>query len=183
MQAAMTLVRMALSLLVPGLLTSAAFAQTGKPVESITGATLEQYRGEYGQSPLCSNDEITLWSCQAKGRVFSLCSSPGASRTTGYLQYRASTAGKLVFAYPVKRMPPLGMFKYNSSANGDASVEFSNDGYGYTLVDPLRERSFIEVVATGPSRKTTTITCGPNQTLQVNYTMRLMHDFGIWASD
>jgi len=179
----MPLRRSALLLLVPGLLTSAAFAQKSTPVESITGATLDQYRGEYGQSPLCAKDEITLWTCQANKRVFSLCSSPTASRTTGYLQYRASNAGKVVFVYPAKKTPPAGAFNYVPAANGDATVEFTNNGYQYTLIDPLRERSYLDVLAPGASGKTTRIACGPNQTLQVNYTMRLMHDFGIWARD
>lgn len=50
-------------------------------------------------------------------------------------------------------------------------------------MDPLRDRSSIEVQAPGPSGKRTTIACGANQTLQVNYTMRLMHDFGIRTDD
>ena len=158
-------------------------AQAHTPVASITQATLDQYRDQYGQSPICTKDELTLWSCETGKRVFSLCSSQTATRTTGYLQYRASSAGKVTFTYPATKVPPLGLFKYDSYPNGNASIEFTNKGYHYSLVDQLRDRSSIVVSTPGASEKETEITCGPNQTLQVNYTMRLMHDFGVWADD
>ena len=85
--------------LVLGLSTSTVFAQAHGPVPSITDATLDQYRDMYQESPLCTKAEITLWSCETGKRVFSLCSSPVVTRTTGYLQYRASNAGKPTFAY------------------------------------------------------------------------------------
>lgn len=163
-----------------GLTTSTVLAQAGAPVSSITDATLDQYRDMYQQSPLCTKAEITLWSCETRKRVFSLCSSPVVTRTTGYLQYRVSDAGKLTFAYPATKIPPLGLFKYNSFGNGNASIEFTNNGYHYRLQDPLRDRSSIVVSAPGASGKETKISCGPNQTLQVNYTMRLMYDSGVW---
>ena len=164
-----------------GLCASTALAQA--PVSSITQATLEQYRDQYGQSPVCAKEEITLWRCTTKRREFALCSSPTVTRATGYLQYRVADAGKLSFVYPAKKAPPLGLFKYDSYPNGDASLEFTNQGYRYSLVDSLREQSVIFVAAPGPSGKETKITCGPNQTLQVNYTMRLMHDAGVWTDD
>lgn len=173
----------ALALVACGLTPSLVGAQDHTLLPSIAGAAYAQYRGEYGQSPVCMKDEITLWSCATKQRVFSLCSSQTGSRTTGYLQYRASDAGKLTFVYPATKMPPLGLFKYNASANGDAFIEFSNKGYQYRLGDPLRGASVIEVSSLATPAKTTTIACGPNQTLQVNYSMRLMHDFGVWNDD
>ena len=108
----------ALLFLVLGLTTLTALAQAHVPVPSITDATLDQYRDMYQQSPLCTKAEITLWSCETKKRVFSLCSSPVVTRTTGYMQYRASNAGQLTFAYPAIKTPPLGLFKYNSFGNG-----------------------------------------------------------------
>jgi hypothetical protein len=151
------------------------------PVSSITNATWPRYSDMYQQSPLCSADEITLWSCGTGKRVYSLCSSHAVTRTSGYMQYRASSGGKVVFTYPTEKKPPLGSFIYNSFGNGNASVEFTSNGYGYTLVDPLRGKSSISVSAPAPSGKQTEIECGANQTLQVNYTMRLMYDSGIWA--
>ena len=164
-----------------GLSASTALAQA--PVSSITQATLDQYREHYGKSPVCAKDEITLWSCTTKRREFALCSSPTVTRTTGYLQYRVVDAGKLSFAYPEKTVPPLGKFTYNSYPNGDASLEFTNKGYRYSLVDPLRDQSSIIVAAPGPSGKDTENSSGLNQTLQVNYIMRLMHDAGVWSGN
>lgn len=65
--------------LVLALTTSTVLAQANKPAASITEATLDQYRGKYLESPLCSKDEITLWTCETNKRIFSLCSSPVAS--------------------------------------------------------------------------------------------------------
>lgn len=162
------------------LVATPVLAQVSTPVSSITNATWKQYRAEYRQSPLCSKDEITLWSCEAGKRVYSLCSSQVVNRSSGYMQYRASSRGKIVFIYPPEKRPPLGLFTYASSANGDAYVEFTSGEYGYTLADPLRGESAIFVSALGPSRKETEIRCQGNQTLQVNYTMRLMYDSGVW---
>jgi len=173
----------AVLLLVLGLTSSTVLAQAHTPVSSITQASLDQYRDQYHQSPVCTKDELTLWSCETNKRVFSLCSSQTATRTKGYLQYRASTAGKVTFTYPATKVSPLGLFKYESYPNGNASIEFTNNGYHYSLMDPLRDRSSIVVTAPGASGKETEIACGPNQTLQGNYTMRLMHDFGIWTDN
>ncbi len=99
------------------------------------------------------------------------------------MQYRASNGGKLTFTFPSLKKPPLGLFKYTSFVNGDASIEFANDGYQYALVDPLRGKSSIFVTAPGSPERTTVIQCEANQTLQVNYTMRLMYDSGVWVRD
>lgn len=160
-----------------------ALARQPSPVPSITNATLEHYRDQYQQSPLCRRDELTLWSCETGKQVFSLCSSQTATRTKGYIQYRSSKEGKLRFVFPAAKVHPSGLFKCTSFGNGNASVEFDNNGYRYSLEDPLRGPSTILVSAPGPSGKTTEIACGPNQTLQLNYSMRLMHDFGLWTGD
>lgn len=158
-------------------------AQEHTSAASIPGITLDQYRTMYSDSPLCSRSEITLWTCTNKKRIFSLCSSQTASRTTGYLQYRASDGGNLTFSYPSGKAPPLGLFEYNLAGNGDAYVAFTNNGYHYTLIDPLRSTSMIRVSSPGASGKETEITCGPNQSLQINFTMRLMSDFGLSERD
>lgn len=155
-----------------------AFAQAA-PLSNIAQATLAQYRDQYQHSPLCAGEEITLWTCTTKKSVFSLCSSPVATRTTGYLQYRAASGGKVTLVYPPTKIPPRGAFEYASAANGDATVSFTNAGYTYRLIDGLRGRSLLDVEAPGASAKPTEITCGANQTLQGNYTIRLMQDFGL----
>ncbi|AMX04301.1 hypothetical protein A3224_15610 [Microbulbifer thermotolerans] len=158
-------------------------AQGQTPASSITNATWKQYRDEYMPSPLCAKDEIALWSCMEHQRVFSLCSSRVVTRTSGYMQYRASDEGKLTFMFPSVKRPPKGVFKYTSFMNGDASVEFVNNGYQYALFDSFRAGSSIFVTAPGSPQAPTEIQCESSQTLQVNYTMRLMYDSGVWTQD
>lgn len=157
-------------------------AQEHVPPPSITAATWAQYRDAYSSSPLCAAEEITLWSCTVGNRVHSLCASRVVTRTTGYMQYRASRRSQVVFTYPAERGPPSGRFVYHAYANGDATVEFDNNGYGYVLSDPLRGDSSLRVSTPAPSRKHSQMTCEGNQTLQLNYTMRLMYDAGVWAN-
>jgi hypothetical protein len=163
------------------LTSMSALGEAHTPVDSITTATWEQYHAEYWPSSLCGEDELTLWSCEAGKRVYALCSSRIVTRTSGYLQYRASRHGKLEFTYPKQKKPPLGSFTYQSFGNGNASIEFSNGGYQYTLFDPLREASSILVTPPSGQGKQIEIACDGNQTLQLNYTMRLMYDAGIWS--
>lgn len=177
---------MILSLLYVVLLVAFApvHAQDRTPVSSITTATWQQYRHMYGQSSLCSKEEITLWSCEIGKRVYSLCSSQVVTRTSGYMQYRASHRSKVVFTYPAEKKPPLGSFVYGSSANGITTVEFENRGYKYTIVEPIRGDSSILVSGPAPSGKETEIGCQANHAnyaLTINYTMRLMYDSGVWA--
>ncbi|MHC9083959.1 hypothetical protein ACYX7E_02855 [Luteimonas sp. RIT-PG2_3] len=172
----------ALSILISllSLQAGVALAQQRPPVPSILNATWQQYRDEYSHSPLCGKDEVTLWRCEVGQRAYALCSSQSVTRTTGYMQYRASRRGDVVFSYPAGRKPPLESFVFSTSANGDASIAFANGGYAYTLVDALRGDSSIHVAVPAGSGKDTEIGCPGNQTLQVNYTLRLVYDAGIW---
>lgn len=158
----------------------AAPAQERTPGSNIAKATWSDYRDMYPQSPLCAEEEITLWTCESPQQVFSLCSSRVMTRTSGYMQYRASRNGKRTLTYPAEKKPPFGLFKYTPSANGDAWFEFTNNEYQYSLLDPLRGESSILVAGPGLSGDTMKIKCGGNQTLQLNYTMRLMYDSGVW---
>lgn len=155
-----------------------ALPQQSGPAVNIQGATWQEYSHNYPVSPLCAEDEISLWSCSTGKRNYSLCSSREVTRTQGYLQYLVSKAGKTEFTYPPTKRPPAGIFTYHSYPNGNASIEFVNNGYRYRLLDPLRSDSSISVVS--PSGESTEIACSGNQTLQINYTMRLMYDSGIW---
>jgi hypothetical protein len=148
----------------------------------IRNATWAQHSDMYKQSPLCGKEEISLWSCESGKRVYSLCSSQIVSRSLGYIQYRASSRGKVVLTYPTEKKPPLGLFVYDSFWNGDASIEFTSNGHKYSLFDSLREGSRINISVPAPSEKQIKINCGVNQTLQVNYTMRLMLDSGVWVA-
>ena len=151
------------------------------PIESIADGQFSYYKDMYNKSPLCEKSEITLWTCETQKKIYSLCSSEKITKNSGYIQYRASKAGRTIFVFPASKRPPFGIFTYLSSANGDAFISFSNGSYEYNVIDPLRYSSSIEVTSTKPQVKTTGIPCkNSNQTLQVNYTMRLMYDAGIW---
>jgi hypothetical protein len=151
------------------------------PVSTITGAQWTDYASMYPRSPLCAEEEVTLWSCVAsRGRAHALCSSKTVTRDTGYFQYRASRKGRLVFSYPESRSPPRGRFTYYSGMSGDASLDFANAGYQYSLVDPLRGRA--SILVTSPGGRSTEIACDHGgATLQLNYTLRLMYDSGVWS--
>ena len=80
--------------------------------------------------------------------------------------------------HPEEKLPPAGVFAFMASSIGDAAVECMRGESRYILVDALRGDS--AVVVEPPDGPTTRIACGSNQTLQVNYTLRLMYESGIW---
>lgn len=156
--------------------------QNQRPVSTITDATWEKYQDMYPGNPLCDKEEITLWSCKTARKTYALCSSRHIDKQSGYLQYKVAKNGKTVFAFPDAKIPPFGLFSYQASANGDASLEFSDRDYDYDLIDALRGRSLITVTPKRSPDRPTQISCrNANQTLQINYTMRLMFDGGIWS--
>ena len=158
-------------------------ADAQRPVASIREAQWEAYKDMYPQSPVCTTEEVTLWLCEKGHKAYALCTTPRVTTDAGYIQYRAAENGKIEFAYPSVKVPPAGLFAYDSSANGDAAVDFSNGGYRYTLVDPLRDASSILVQTEGKPGRVTRIDCdSANQTLQINYTMRLMYEGGVWSA-
>lgn len=158
-------------------------AQDRTPVSSIIGAQWSEYRSYYPKSALCADDEVTLWMCEARKSAYAVCASPVVNRALGYFQYRAARNGRVTFKYPSIKQPPSGLFEYTAYGNGNASLEFVNGGYRYTLLDPLRGESSILVASTRPGAKDTEIACAGNQTLQLNYTMRLMVDSGVWSGN
>ena len=156
-----------------------AASQDSELLPSIRDAEWQTHSDYYPPSPLCGHDEVTLWSCKVRAREYSLCASRVMTRDEGHMQYRASDAGTTVFTSPAEKRPPAGLFTFTTFANGDASIRFENRGYHYTVIDRLRGDSSIMVAA--PDGRGSTIDCGGNQTLQVNYTLRLMHESGIWV--
>lgn len=155
----------------------AASQESGLP-PSIRDAEWQAHSQYYPHSPLCGADEVTLWSCEVGDRQYSLCSSREMTRGEGHMQYRAADAGTTVFNYPAGKQPPAGLFTYTAFPNGDASIGFVNNGYRYTVIDRLRGDSSIVVDA--PDGTNSTVGCGGNQSLQVNYTLRLMYESGVW---
>lgn len=134
---------------------------------------------DYPSSPLCKPAEVTLWTCTARHQTFSLCAQRGpASRHTA-IQYRVrDRSGRIVLRYPDPPRAARSAFTYLSSANGDAEVDFSIGAYGYSLVDPLRDVSFISVVKDG--KEVSHLSCDEgNQSLQLNDTIALVKALGL----
>jgi hypothetical protein len=59
---------------------------------------------------------------------------------------------------------------------------FTNNGYHYTLIDPLRS-PHDPYFTSGASGNDSEISRSPNQSLQTNFTMHLMSDFGMSERD
>ncbi len=129
---------------------------------------------DFPSSPLCKPAEVTLWACEARRETFALCAGKGADGHPVTIQYRVQDRhGKVVLRYPEPLRAPSSAFAYLCSANGDARVEFTVGKTRYSLVDPLRDVSFISVAKDGKQR--THLTCKQgNQSLQLNDTIALM---------
>lgn len=154
-----------------------------KDSPNIANAQWKDYKDYYPSSKLCRAHEITLWTCNGKNETFSLCSSRRVTKTSGYIQYRAGSEGHITFRVPSNERPPLGVFSYGTATSGDANISFHNSGYEYTLYDALRGSSSIEVKKQSSGDDVANIACSnPNQSLQLNYTIKLMVLSGIVTS-
>lgn len=151
---------------------------------NIQEATWPGFKEQYPTSALCTPAEITLWTCETKKKTYSLCSSHEVTEHTGYIQYRAGHRGHAAFRFPETQQPPTGLFKLNMIANGNATMTFNNGGYAYTLFDDLRGPSAILVDKRGNASNETQIAClNPNQSLMLNYTIKLGILSGIFNPD
>lgn len=171
-----------LLLIIGTAMSPGAFSQptTDNGSSNITNAQWADYKKQYPVSPLCASDEITLWTCEGRKKIYSLCSSREVTATTGYIQYRAGNRQKVPFQFPAQKRQPKGTFEYESSITGDAMVTFKNGDFTYDLYDPLRDASYIVVSRGTGNEKGTQISCdNPNQSLQLNYTIKMMREAGI----
>jgi hypothetical protein len=86
----------------------------------------------------CSAQEKVIFSCSmAKGKVVSLCSSPGLNASSGYLQYRFGAIGSQPeLVYPETQEHPKDHFKSGTlmySGGGGAYLEFNHGEYKYVV--------------------------------------------------
>lgn len=147
---------------------------------NIADARWTDYADMYPTSALCETHEITLWTCDAKKETYSLCSSREITEDSGYIQYRAGTSDAVSFSFPEDNRHPNGIFDYSLSLNGDAGITFENGAYTYTLVDRLRGGSSVVVSKAPGNNDVADIACGnSNQSLQLNYTLKLMQLSGV----
>lgn len=98
-----------------------------------------------GQTNLCMQGELTEWSCTAKSKIYSLCSSEDLGPTTGYMQYRAGKTSKTGFVFPERLEHPKNYLRLDLLAKG-ASSSFSNVGYENTIYEQLIGPTAIDVI-------------------------------------
>ncbi|MDE2362706.1 MAG: hypothetical protein KGM42_08500 [Hyphomicrobiales bacterium] len=86
---------------------------------------------------LCDPTETSAFSCALKtsGKIVSLCASADLGKTTGYLQYRFGTPGKVELAVPGERTGTPGL-ALTRSADAHATYDdltFSRGPYVYEI--------------------------------------------------
>lgn len=127
---------------------------------------------------LCTKEEVTEWSCAARGKVYSLCASADRSPATSYMQYRVGKNNKLEFSFPEPREHPKGHFLLRLAPRG-ASLSFTNNGYEYLVYEPLAGPTTINV-----SKDQTTVgsvSCGSaTDTLTLTETQNRFKLLGIY---
>jgi hypothetical protein len=85
---------------------------------------------------LCLAEEEVIFSCQAKHKTYEICASKDITATSGYMQYRAGSKGKVEFAYPKQRVAPAGKFRFSLLPRG-AQLLFQDGEFTYEIVEPL----------------------------------------------
>jgi hypothetical protein len=131
-----------------------------------------------GLPSLCTANESTIWSGTKGSQMFSVCASIDLSATTGYLQYRAGTAGSTPFKYPATLANPHGLFSYIEGAHS-AEIDFSNEGYAYAISEQA-DGSETDINVTLPSGKTSTIVLDKaSETIGQNATSDLFKKLGL----
>jgi len=129
------------------------------------------------QTSLCEPEEQAVWSCETKGKTYSVCASADLGATSGYLQYRAGKPSAIEFRHPGEPKHPKGVFVFSLLARG-ASLTFENEGHEYTIYEPLMGGTTIDVRKEG--RELATIPCdSATETLTLTTTINQMKAWGI----
>ena len=90
----------------------------------------------YAEATLCEKNEITVWSCKTKKKIYSLCASNDIATNSGYMQYRAGHKGKISFRFPEKLQHPRGIFTPDYLVR-DGRFSFTNGADEYEITDLL----------------------------------------------
>jgi len=126
---------------------------------------------------LCAPDEVVVWSCEAKQKLYSVCASEDLTRTTGYMQYRAGQQGNLELEFPQVKQPAEGLFHLTLLPRG-AVIEFSNGHVNYDLREHLVGRT--SIVVARKDEVLGTIECEvPSDTLTLTPTLNLLENAGL----
>lgn len=82
----------------------------------------------------CSEDEWTVFNCQAGTKIASVCASPALSKGSGYLQYRFGSKEVPELVYPENKRVPDSTILANTltfAGGGGAYLRFKRGRYGY----------------------------------------------------
>lgn len=131
------------------------------------------------QPSLCAPNEVTEWSCAAKKKTYSLCSSKDLGANAGYMQYRAGTASKTEFVFPERQEHPKGNFRLSLLAKG-VVLSFSNAGYEYAIYEPLEGSTHIDVTKNQGTQVATVACNSATDTLTLTSTMKRFELVGIY---
>ena len=127
---------------------------------------------------LCEKYENVVWSCQAKKKIYSICSSKDLTETNGYLQYRAGTLERIELKYPPVLQHPKGQFEYGLLAHG-AILIFKNGLYSYEISEDLIGQPWIRV--SKDERDISSFRCSDStQSLTNNSTIELFRTVGAY---
>jgi hypothetical protein len=121
-------------------------AAASKPCKTAGGEDPAQ--ADSGDTPrfLCAADEQVIFGCNSKDKMISLCASPDVSSTSGYMQYRFGTPGKIELTYPDKQAAPKGNFMHSFepySGGFSERIRFENGKVQYVI--------FEDMISTGPA--------------------------------
>ena len=126
---------------------------------------------------VCSAEEATVWSCKNQKSTYVVCASGDLSQTSGYLQYRATEAGKPTLTFPVSRTHPTGLFNFALLARG-AKLTFENSGYLYEMFEGLEGTPALAVSKGG--KHLSTVQCADSDyTLTLTDTINRLKGAGV----
>lgn len=87
---------------------------------------------------LCSSGEQVLFTCRVrgKGKIASICASPGWQKRKGYIVYRYGRSGRVELSYPDEKTGSFGRFYYSGYVRPlvtRQSLRFVNNSYEYVI--------------------------------------------------
>lgn len=104
-----------------------------------------------GEVTLCESQEDIYFSCPIPGgKIVSVCALKNHDPSSGYVQYRYGTPGKLELVYPKSKLPPKGRFYVVNASEGSANlntIKFYSGRYTYFVAQAFT--SYLTVLKDG----------------------------------
>lgn len=110
-------------------------------VSVITGSSAAPpHQPKLQAGTLCAREENVVFSCTARkpAKIVSLCTSRDLTKDHGYIQYRFGLPGNVELEFPKQREGSQQAFHYSHYFRAQVDlteIEFSSDGYGYSVFD------------------------------------------------